>query len=58
MNDTIWKMCFAEVAAAALYLARHGFLVHPTMAKFIRTKANSYRFLELNMGREQNGGTP
>lgn len=51
-------MCFAEVAAAALYLAPYGFLVHPTMAKFIRTKANSYRFLELNMGREQNGGTP
>ena len=53
-----FQFFFAEVAAAALYLARHGFLVHLTMEKFMRTKANSYRFLELNMGREQNGGTP
>lgn len=41
-------MSFADVAAAALRLARDGFPVHPTMAEFVRTKANDYRLFAQN----------
>lgn len=41
-------MRFADVAQAALVLARDGFPVHPTMAEFVSAKANDYRQFPLN----------
>lgn len=51
-------MRFADVASAALRLAQDGFPVHPTMAEFVRSKANDYKAFPRNAALFLPGGEP
>jgi gamma-glutamyltranspeptidase/glutathione hydrolase len=51
-------MRFADVAGAALRLARDGFPVHPTMAEFVAAKAQQYARFPRNAALFLPGGKP